>query len=101
VELVGALPLVAVLALSAGQVLAAGAAHELAAHAAEAGAVALLQGTDPQREARASLPGWSRQHAQVLVAGSRVRVRVRPPGLLPGLAGFLTATSQADAGPLP
>jgi hypothetical protein len=101
VELVAALPLVAVLALTAGQLLAAGAAHELAAHAAEAGAIGLLEGTDPQRAARAALPGWSRDRVQVAVSGRRVRVRVRPPRLLPGVAALLTATSEADAGPRP
>ncbi len=44
VELVAMLPLMAGIAVLVLQLLAAGAARELAGHAAEAGAVAMLQG---------------------------------------------------------
>ena len=42
VELVGVLPLAVLVALVVGQLLAAGAARELAGNAAEAGAAAML-----------------------------------------------------------
>ena len=57
VELVALLPLAALVALAIGQLLAAGAARELAGNAAEAGAAALLQGGDPAAAARAALAG--------------------------------------------
>ncbi len=98
VELVALLPLVAAVVLTALQVLAAGAARELAGHAAGAGAIALLERADPREAARASVPGWSRRGLTVAVRGSRVTVRLRPPVLVPGLATLLESTVQADAG---
>lgn len=101
VELVILAPLVAAVVLAAAQLLAAGAAGELADHAAEAGAVALLQGGDPTAAARDAVPGWSRERMTVRVDGRRVRVRMRPPSPFPGLAGTLASSREADAGPEP
>jgi hypothetical protein len=98
VELV-ALPLAILLALAAGQLLAAGAARELAGNAAAAGAAALVQGLDPRAAARDALPGWSERRVDVRVLDRRVRVRVRPVSVIPGLADELAATVTADAGP--
>lgn len=99
VELVAMLPLAAIVALALGQALAAGAVAELADHAAEAGAVAIAEGLDPAQAARASVPGWSRGGLQVRVRGRRVVVKLRPPAVLPPLAGLLAASAHADAGP--
>lgn len=99
VELVALAPLVVAVVLAAAQVLAAGAARELADHAAEAGAIALLQGGEPKAAARAAVPGWSRGRLAVRVDGRRVRVRLRPRAFLPALAGMLATTAEADAGP--
>jgi len=95
------LPLAALVVLAVAQLLAAGAARELAGHAAGAGAAALLQGADAEAAARRAVPGWSRSGLAVRVAGRRVRVRLRPRGVLPVLADELTAESTADAGPEP
>lgn len=99
VELVVLAPLIVVIALAIAQLLAAGAARELADHAAEAGAIAVLQGADPKDAARAAVPGWSRQRVRVRVDGTRVRVRLRPRSPLPALARMLEATGVAYAGP--
>lgn len=99
VELVGILPLAVLVALVVGQLLAAGAARELAGNAAEAGAAAILQGGDPKREARDALPGWSEDRAEIRVAGREVRVRLRPLAVIPAVADRLAATVVADAGP--
>jgi len=99
VELVGMLPLALLVALAAGQLLAAGAARELAGNAAEAGAVAMIQGLEPADAAREALPGWSKDRADVRVTGRRVRVRLRPVAVVPGVADRLEATVVADAGP--
>jgi len=101
VELVALAPLLLAAVLSVSQLLAAGAAQELADHAAEAGAVALLQHTDPAQAARDAVPGWSRGRVDVRVDGRRVRVRVRPRTFLPALAETLEATGEAHAGPKP
>jgi hypothetical protein len=99
VELVALMPLLLAAALATGQLLAAGAARELAGGAAGAGAMALLQGGDPARAARAAVPGWAHAHVDVDVDGRAVRVRLRPAAVLPGLARPLTASATADAGP--
>jgi len=99
VEVVILAPLIAVLVLGVAQLLAAGAASELADHAAEAAAVALLQGADPKAAARDAVPGWSRGRMAVRVDGRRVRVRLKPPAPIPVLAELLEASSDADAGP--
>ena len=98
VELVAMVPVAVAVALAALQLLAAGATRELAGHAAGAGAIALLQRTDPRTAARDAVPGWSRGRLAVSVQGSRVTVRMRPPTLLPGLAEVLETTVRADAG---
>ena len=99
VELVALAPLVALVVLSAAQLLAAGAARELAGHAAEAAAVALLQDADPRAAARDAVPGWSRDRMSVAIAGRKVSVRLRPASPIPPLADLLEARAQADAGP--
>ncbi|MEA2392039.1 MAG: hypothetical protein QOK31_2148 [Solirubrobacteraceae bacterium] len=97
-EVVAVLPLLLVVALAVAQVLAAGAAAELSRHAAEAGAVALIEGKPGAVAARQSVPGWSRRRMAVSIRGSRVRIRIRPPALTRSLARLLTATADADAG---
>jgi hypothetical protein len=99
VEVVALLPLALLIALAIGQVLAFGAARELAGAGAEAGAIALGQGADPQAAARQAVPGWAATRVEVSVDGRRVRVRLRPRALLPGLSGALAADASADAGP--
>src|SRR3954466_7554078 len=86
VELVALLPVAALVALAIGQLLAAGSARELAGNAAEAGAAALLQGSDPTAAARAALPGWSRERTTVHVAGRGVEGHARPRVGAPPLA---------------
>lgn len=91
-------PVAVAVVLSAFQLLAAGATRELAGHAAGAGAVAVLQRDDPSDAAHAAVPGWSRGRMDVTVRGPAVTVRMRPPTLLPGLAGLLESTARANAG---
>jgi hypothetical protein len=98
-ELLGLLPLCLIVALACAQLLAAGAARVAAGSAAEAGAMALLQGGDPPRAARAAAPGWSKARLHVAVDGRRVSARIVPIRLLPGVAKLLTAHASADAGP--
>ena len=99
VEVVGMLPLLFLVGLAVCQVLVAGLAREAAHHAAQAGAMALLQGGDPADQARAAVPDWSKPRLTVSVAGRTVRVRVVPPALVPGTGRLLASTSSASAGP--
>jgi hypothetical protein len=99
VELVALLPLLVALGLGLFSLLAAGRAHEDAAQAAEAGAVALLHDGDPRAAACAALGRPERCRAGVRIAGRRVTVSVRPRGPFRRLNRELQATETADAGP--
>ena len=99
VELVALLPVFVTVALAVGQLLAAGVARELASHAAAAGAIAMLEGRDPERAARDAVPAWSGAQATVVVRGRTVTVVLRPAGPIPPLTRALTARAEASAGP--
>ena len=94
------LPILVAVAFGASQLLAAGIAGELSDHAAQAGAMAMLQGGDPRAAARGAVPGWARDGLDVEVDEGRARVRVelRPPLAFPPLADELTAHATAHAG---
>lgn len=101
VELVALLPLVLVVVLGAAALLAGHGAREQAGQAAQAGAMALLQGGEPREAARRALPGAARDRAVVEVRGRRVTVTVRPDLPLRAAAAAMTAEVTADAGPEP
>lgn len=101
VELVALLPLLVLIGAIVFCVLAAGRAGELAAHAAGAGAVAILQDGDPVQAARTAIPGHAARELRVVVRGRTVTVSVRPRLPLAPLRDRLTATETADAGPEP
>ena len=98
VEVIGLLPLLLAVGLGVFALLSAGSAREAASGAAEAGAVALLQGRDARAAARGALGGWPRERVRVSVAGRRVTVRVTPSG---PFGARLRASVTADAGPRP
>ena len=100
-ETVTVLPLMIAVALAVGHVLAAGLAHELAGHAAQAGAIAVIRGGDAKASVVASLPEWAEDRVAVRVVDRRVRVRLEPPSVIPGAADLLASTATADAGPAP
>ncbi len=100
-ELVAGIPLLLLAAMIALQLLAVGYAQSLADGAAEAGAIAVADGRDPEAAARAGLPGWTRGRVEVEAEGGSVEVALDPPALLPGLAGHLDVSSSAYASPAP
>lgn len=100
-ETVTVLPLMIAVALAVGHVLAAGLARELAGHAAQAGAIAVIRGGDAKASVVASLPEWAEDRVAVRVVDRRVRVRLEPPSVIPGAADLLASTATADAGPAP
>ena len=95
VEVIGLLPLLLAVGLGVYSLLSAGAAEQAAGGAAEAGAVALLQGRDARAAARAALDDWPSRRTRVMVRGRRVTVRVTPRG---PLGARLRAEVSADAG---
>lgn len=99
VELVALLPLVVTVVAGVAQLLAAGVGHELAAHAAENGAIALADGEDAAAAVREALPGWADARVVVRVHGREVRVRLTPVTVFPGAGRVLATEARADAGP--
>jgi len=99
VELLGMVPLCVVVALGAGELLSAGIARSAADGAAQAAAMALVQGGDPEQAARAAIPGWSHSRLTLDVSGRHIHVHLTPPALLPGTAALLATNADADAGP--
>jgi hypothetical protein len=99
VELIGALPALALAAALALQLLLVGYSLTIADGAAEAGALAGAAGRNARDAARDALPGWARGRAKVDAADGRVRVELRPPAPLPALASALSVSSEAWARP--
>ncbi len=97
-ELVAIVPLLVLVVVAAAQMAAAGWALWSAASAARAGARAAHVGEDAERVARAALPGSLREHAEI-DDDEEVRVKVRAPGLVPGIPR-LAVTAAANLDPL-
>ena len=95
VELLAALPALALAAALALQLLLVGYSLTIADGAAEAGALAGSAGRDAKRAAVEGLPGWARGRSHVSAAGGRVRVELRPPAPLAAVAKALTVSSEA------
>ena len=95
VELIAALPALALAAALALQLLLVGYSLSIADGAAEAGALAGAAGRDPGHAARDALPAWARTRSQVSAGGGRVRVEMRPPAPLAALSRALTVSSEA------
>ena len=99
IELLAALPALALAAALALQLLLVGYSLTIADGAAEAGALAGSSGHDEQRAARKALPGWARDRSRVSTEGGRVRVQLRPPAPLAAVADALTVSSEAWSRP--
>ena len=99
IELLAALPALALATALALQLLLVGYSLTIADGAAEAGALAGASDHDEQRAAREALPGWARGRSQVTAGGGRVRVELRPPAPLAAVADALTVSSDAWSRP--
>lgn len=86
VELIAAIPVLALVTLLVAQLALAGYALWSAGVAARAGARAAYVDGDAERAAQASLPPLLRRSASVSERNG-VRVRIRAPSLVPGLPG--------------
>lgn len=95
VELLGALPVLLLLALVLFQALAVGYSAVLAGTAAEAAALALAGGADAEAAAQRAVPGWSRARMTVDARDERVKVVMRPPAPLRAVERRLAVTSEA------
>jgi hypothetical protein len=95
VELLTALPALALAAALALQLLLVGYSMTIADGAAEAGALAGTAGKDAKRAAVQALPGWARDRAHVSAEGGRVRVELRPPAPFAAVGKALEVSSEA------
>ena len=95
VELLAALPALALAAALGLQLLLVGYSMTIADGAAEAGALAGTAGKDAKRAAVEALPGWARHRAHVSAEGGTVRVEVRPPAPLGVISKALEVSSDA------
>lgn len=99
VELVAAVPALLLAGLVALQLLAVGYSLTLADAAAEAGALAVAVGRDPEPAVDDALPGWAADRVAVDSEGARVTVELRPPAPVAALAERLEVRSSAWARP--
>lgn len=99
IELLAALPALALAAALALQLLLVGYSLTIADGAAEAGALAGTAGEDAKRAAVEALPGWARGRSHVSAGGGRVTVELRPPAPLGAVASALAVTSEAWSRP--
>jgi hypothetical protein len=99
VELVAALPALAVAAALALQLLLVGYSLTIADGAAEAGALAGAAGRDAAEAARDALPAWAQGRSKVTADGGRVTVRLLPPAPFASLADALAVSSEAWSRP--
>ncbi len=99
VELLAALPALALAAVLALQLLLVGYSITIADGAAEAGALAGSAGRDAKRAAVTALPGWARDRAHVSAERGRVRVELRPPAPFAAVAKALSVSSEAWSRP--
>ena len=99
IELLAALPALALAAALALQLLLVGYSLTIADGAAEAGALAGTAGEDAKRAAVEALPGWARGRSHVSAGGGRVIVELRPPAPLGAVASALAVTSEAWSRP--
>ena len=81
------------------QVLAAGRMSAIADGAAEAAAIATVNGRDPEQAARAAAPGWARGRLQVRERGGRVAVTLGMPAILRTVRGPVRVTAAAAVRP--
>jgi hypothetical protein len=99
IELLAALPALALAVVLALQLLLVGYSMTIADGAAEAGALAGSAGGDAKRAAVQALPGWARGRSHVSSGGGKVTVELRPPAPLGAVAKALAVSSEAWSRP--
>lgn len=95
IELVAALPVLAIVAVVLLQLFAVGYAQSLADGAAEAGAIAAAAGRPSAPAVRAAVPAWAADRTEVEQRQDRTSVHLRPPTLIPGLGRHLLVSASA------
>lgn len=97
IEVIGAVPLLLFFSLVCFQLLAVGYGAVMADNAAEAAALAKVNGGDAVGAAQRSVPGWPARSITVKQHGERVEVTLHPPSPLPILRNRLALSASAIA----
>jgi pilus assembly protein CpaE len=85
IELVGLVPLLLIVILFAWQAILTGASAYMASNSAQEGARAAAVGGDVTSAAKAAVPSWLADSVDVQqLGGTRVKVSITPPLLMPG-----------------
>jgi hypothetical protein len=85
--------------LAVFQVFVAGRMSAIADGAAEAAAIAVVNGRDPQAAARDAAPGWARDRVRVRERDGAVKVTLAAPAVLRIVPGPVRVTAEAVARP--
>jgi hypothetical protein len=99
VELLAAIPLLAVAGSVALQLLLTGYTLLLADGAAEAGALALAAGQPARPAIEQALPQWAQEGVEVSVRGGEVTVKLAPPAPVAAIGERLAVTGSGYARP--
>jgi hypothetical protein len=99
VELVVSAVLLLIAGLAVFQLLVAGRMSAIADGAAEAAAIAVVNGRDPEDAARAAAPAWARKHVHVRERGGRVQVELSAPPVLSAIRRPVRVTAAAAVRP--
>jgi hypothetical protein len=81
--------------LAVFQVLVAGRMSAIADGAAEAAAIAVVNGRDPQVAAQDAAPGWARDRVRVRERGGDLTVTLAAPAVLRLVPGPVRVTAEA------
>ena len=95
VELVATAVALMIAALAMFQVLAAGRLAAIADGAAEAAAIAVVNGRDPGVAARDAAPGWARDRVRVQERHGQVTVTLAAPAVLRIVPGPIRVSAEA------
>jgi hypothetical protein len=85
--------------LAVFQVLVAGRMSSIADGAAEAAAIAVVNGRDPQVAARDAAPGWAQDRVRVGQRGGELTVTLAAPAILRLVPGPVRVTAKAAVRP--
>ena len=99
VEAVAGLALFLVAGVVAFQMMAVGHSASLADAAAQAAAVAVVNGRPAERAARRSLPSWAAGRIEFTRVGGSVRVTLGPPSVIGPVSDLLRVASTVRVHP--
>ena len=99
VESIAVVPIVAALVLAFGLTAVSIATRVASGEAAEAAAIAMINGSAPRVAAARSIPGWARNGLSVRVTRRSIETTLLPVGVPAQLAGLVAGRAKLWIGP--